>query len=152
MTAVPGIADVDGWCAERRVQVAEYLSRTGVVRGRIAEVPAWFIFPHVSLWAIESVRTPGYIGWWVICGDCPTDYVACSGDRTPRSAIREISQRWADAGAKMKRGEAPDGFAAGDSASTQELRPLLATRAAILNAWANDPSLWVERMADRHLA
>ena len=144
MTSAPAVEpDEAAWCAQRRVQVAEYLSRTGIVRGQIAEAPAWFVFPYVSLWAIESVAAPGYVGWWVICGDCPTDYVPCSGDRTPRSAIREISQRWADAGATMKRAEAPDGFSVGDSADSQELQPLLATRAAILNTWVNDPSLWV---------
>ncbi|HEY0799258.1 MAG TPA: DUF4826 family protein, partial [Steroidobacteraceae bacterium] len=89
------------------------------------------------------VSTPGHIGWWVICGDCPTDYVSCSGDRTPRSAVREISQRWADAGATLKRGEAPKGFAAGDSEDAQKHQPLLAARAAMLTEWVNDPSMWV---------
>ena len=130
------------WCAERRAQVADYLSRTGVVHGQIGEVPAWHVYPSVSLWAIESVKAPGCVGWWVICGDCPTDYVSCSGDRTPRSAICEISQRWADASAAMKRGQALDGFTVGNPASAQELEPLLAARASILAEWVNDPSLW----------
>jgi hypothetical protein len=74
------------WIAMQRRQIAEYLATQGIKHGLIGEVPAWSLYPYVAIWAIESGKAPGWVGWWVICGDCPTDYVTCTGDRTPRSA------------------------------------------------------------------
>ncbi len=66
--------DEERWCQERRAQVAEYLRREGVRHGRIGEWRAWHVAPYVSVWAIESATLPESVGWWVICGDGPTDY------------------------------------------------------------------------------
>ena len=56
------------WIAECREQIALYLATQGVQHGPIGEVPAWSLYPHVAIWAIESCKTPGYVGWWAICG------------------------------------------------------------------------------------
>jgi hypothetical protein len=63
---------------------------------------------------VESAKSPGWVGRWVICGDCPTDYVTCSGDRTPRSAIEAITARWREASASLAKGEQHPDFAVGD--------------------------------------
>ena len=81
------------WRAERRREVLEYLDRQRVKHGRLGEAPAWHVYPHLSLWAVESAQSPGRVGWWVICGDCPTDYVTCSGDRAPRTMSRADAKR-----------------------------------------------------------
>jgi hypothetical protein len=62
------------WCDERRIIVADYLDSQRVDHGRIGDEPAWCVAPFASIWAIESVERPEWIGWWVICGDFPTDY------------------------------------------------------------------------------
>jgi hypothetical protein len=130
------------WCAERRREALEYLDRQRVKHGRLGEAPAWHVYPHLSLWAVESAQSPGWVGWWVICGDCPTDYVTCSGDRTPRSAIDAIAARWREASALLARGEQHPDFSVGDSDSAQALAPLLAARAEILSRWTADDSMW----------
>jgi hypothetical protein len=63
------------WCAERRAEVAAYLAGEGVTLGTIGEWPAWHVAPYVSVWAIGSLKAPGAVGWWVICGDLqPTTF------------------------------------------------------------------------------
>jgi hypothetical protein len=69
------------WIAEIRPRVVEYVSILGLGHGLIGEIPAWLVDPHVSIWAVESGKAQGYVGWWVICGDCPTDHVGFSAER-----------------------------------------------------------------------
>jgi hypothetical protein len=59
------------WCEEQRTVVADYLRSQKVRHGRIGEWPAWHVAPCASIWAIESLARPEWIGWWVICGDLP---------------------------------------------------------------------------------
>jgi hypothetical protein len=125
-----------------RERVAAYLHRTGVVHGALGKVPAWEVFPVVSVWAIESARAPGWVGWWVIAGDCPTDYVSCTGDRTPRSAIEQISARWREVAEVLGRGEQHPDFLVGNADAATDLATLLAARSEILRRYAIDDEAW----------
>src|SRR5437762_757263 len=120
------------WCAQRRREVSDYLAREGVTHGAIGDWPAWHVFPHVSLWAIESGRSPGSVGWWVICGDLPTDYVSSAGLTDPRSAVGAIAQHWLEAVPYLQRGEHPPGCSLGRPENYAELVPLLQSRADLL--------------------
>ena len=73
------------WCSERREQVAQYLLRENVTYGQIGEWPAWHVAPFVSIWAIESAASNNRLGWWVICGDLPTDYVSAAELKSPET-------------------------------------------------------------------
>jgi hypothetical protein len=130
------------WNSSMRRQVTEYIARQGISHGQIGDEPAWSVFPCVSIWAVESGSSPGWVGWWVICGDCPTDYATCTGDRTPRAAVEEFSSRWRAASAAMLRGERLPDFSVGNSENAGELAPLLASRAQMLAEWALDDTLW----------
>jgi hypothetical protein len=87
-------AEETAWCPKIRPIVVDYLKRQGVAHGRVGDIPASHLVPHVSIWAIESLARPGAIGWWVICGNLPMDY--CSGHecRHPRLATRRIAESW----------------------------------------------------------
>jgi hypothetical protein len=52
------------WCDHQRHQVTEYLRTQGVAHGRVGDWPAWHVAPYVSIWAIESLIRPEWIGWW----------------------------------------------------------------------------------------
>jgi hypothetical protein len=130
------------WNSGMRMQVKQYLARQQISYEEVGEVPAWSVFPCVSIWAIESGSSPGRVGWWVICGDCPTDYVTCTGDRTPRAAVEELSSRWRAASIAMLKGERLPDFSVGNPENEGEMAPLLATRAQLLAEWALDDSLW----------
>ena len=130
------------WCAQRRCQVSDYLAREGVTHGVIGDWPAWHVFPCVSLWAIESVRSPGWVDWWVICGDLPTDYVSSAGLKDPRSAVGAIAQHWLEAIPYLQRGQQPPDCSLGRGGNCAELASLLQSRADLLARWVADDAVW----------
>ena len=132
------------WFSERRIEVAEYLQREGVIHGKIADKPEWHAAPYVSLWAIESFECPGSLGWWAISGDLPNDYVSASKADNPREAIQAIATLWHEAAEYMERGESHPSFVIGSCERREELAPLLASRAKILLEWVADPEVWDE--------
>ena len=132
------------WCDARRSQVLDYLDREGVRHGRVGDWPAWHLAPYVSVWAIESAKAPGWVGWWVICGDLPTDYVSSAGIRHPRHAVRAIAERWGEVAAYMERGETHPSISIGGLQDSKELAPLLRARSELLANFADDDGIWPE--------
>lgn len=130
------------WCSERREQIEAYLLRENVRHGQIGDWPAWHVAPYVSIWAIESATHPDKLGWWVICGDLPTDYVSATGLKDPREALRAIVTRWSEVAEYMIRGEAHPSIQIGEAHSWTELGPLLESRANLLAKWVEDDSIW----------
>jgi hypothetical protein len=132
------------WLAERRDEVSDYLNREDISHGSIAEEPAWHVAPYVSIWAIESLKAPGSIGWWAISGDLPNDCVSASDAKTPREAMHAIASLWQEASQYMLRGERHPTFIIGTGESAEELAPMLASRAQMLLDWSGDPEIWEE--------
>ena len=138
------VNDENAWHEACRDRVAQYLKDQGVVHGRIGEGPAWSVPGVMSVWAVESGRAPGRVGWWVLCGDGPTDYVSSKDIRSPREAVRAIAQRWQVACGYLARGEAPPDFELGSPDSRRQLAPLLESRAALLLQWVAEDAIWSE--------
>ncbi|MFC3814930.1 DUF4826 family protein [Lysobacter sp. GCM10012299] len=132
------------WCSDRRSQVAAYLATEQVTHGQIGDWPAWHFAPYVSIWAIESHSELGWVGWWVICGDLPTDYVSASSIKHPRDAMLAFAHRWRSAAECLALGQSPPGFSLGAPSDGVALAPLLAARAGLLQDFATDTELWDE--------
>lgn len=130
------------WCAERRIEVTEYLARQRVEHGEVGSWPAWHVVPYVSIWAIESLLAPGAVGWWAICGDLPTDYISASNLRHPRKAVLAFADTWREAAGRMINGVSPVEVTFGPPERTSELAPLLQNRANLLRQFAEDDSVW----------
>ena len=130
--------DEERWCDERRAEVVAYLTEQKLNHGDVGEWPAWHVARYVSIWAVESLKRPGWVGWWAICGDLPTDYCTATQPAHPRNAAREFSQTWAAAVAALRPGDAT----LGDTGLPASLAPLLQERAGMLAAWAEDDSIW----------
>jgi hypothetical protein len=130
----------DAWRLAQRSVVREYLAGQGVEHGEIGHRPAWDLPPLVAIWAIESLKAPGWIGWWVISGDLPTDYCSAQGCRHPRLAMRRIAENWRDL--VLRRRE--DETVLGDSGLPASLAPLLKTRVQTLLEIADDEEAWRE--------
>jgi hypothetical protein len=129
------------WIREQRANVLEYLAGEGVAAS-VPPEPSWQEAPYVAIWAAMSSTAPGRVGWWVICGDVPTDYVSSSEIPDPRSAVRVFGRRWLKASKRMARGETSDDFSLGTPSEWPQLAPMLASRATLLADWANDDELW----------
>ena len=94
-------ADEERWCERERERVIAYLKHQRLYHGAVGEWPAWSVHPHVAVWAVESVVRPGWVGWWVISGDLPTDYkIGGAGEQVvlaPLLAVRaDLLLRWAE--------------------------------------------------------
>jgi hypothetical protein len=137
--------DEEQWCEDQRSTVAAYLKSQDVRHGRIGEWPAWHVTPYVSIWAIESLARPEWIGWWVIAGDLPTDYISAADidpPQHPRKAVRAIAERWLRMAEAWNDGREYDDIRIAGPHSGRELAPLLESRARLLIDWADDDSLW----------
>lgn len=132
----------EDWCIERRSAVVHYLSKEKIPHGPIGEWPAWHIAPYISVWAVESHLQPGALGWWVVSGDLPTDYISGLSASDPREAIRFLGGRWQEVSEFMLRGEKHPDVNIGTSASWPKIGPLLRSRSQLLAKWAGDDSMW----------
>jgi hypothetical protein len=135
------------WCEQQRAVVTDYLQSQRVKHKSVGDWPAWHVAPYVSIWAIESYKNPEWIGWWVICGDLPTDYISAADiepPQHPRKAIKAIAERWLRYVDESKKGKHPSDYIIGKPESFDELAPLLEKRANLLIEWAQDDSFWVE--------
>jgi hypothetical protein len=130
------------WCAARRNDVREYLAREGLRHGEIGSWPAWHVVPYVSLWAIESLKAPGNVGWWAICGDLPTDYLSSADAKHPRVALAAFADRWKEVAAKMLSGVAPQDVAFGPPGRESDFGAVLQERSEVLRRFADDDSCW----------
>lgn len=135
-------AEEQMWCEAERGRVVEYLRREGVVHGEVGDWPAWHIRPYVAVWAIESVRSPGWVGWWAVSGDLPTDYASCGPKRHPREGLRDIATRWKEGAEKWSANSSVEGWTIGAPEDRPTLAPLLAARAKMLLSFAADDELW----------
>ena len=135
------------WCQRQRDIVTNYLRSQKVEHGRVGEWPAWHVVPYVSIWAIESLARPGGIGWWVICGDLPTDYISSADVKPPqhpRKAMRVFARNWLEVVKAWKDGREVENTRMGDPSSHDEMGPLLESTAKLLIEWTDDDSLWEE--------
>jgi hypothetical protein len=136
--------DEERWCAERRAQVVDYLAAEKCPSTSVGEWPAWHVAPIISLWAVESAKRSGWVGWWAVSGDFPTDYVECGNNRHPRQALQDIGLRWQDAAKRWLNGEEVDDWRLGDEDEHRSLAPLLARRAEMFLEIAANDANWVE--------
>lgn len=137
----------ENWCDQQRANVVDYLRSQKVQHGRVGEWPAWHVAPHVSIWAVESLARPDWIGWWVISGDLPTDYISSADvqpPQHPRMAIQVIAERWLKQVEAWEAGREYEGIQIPGPHSHQELAPLLESRARLLIEWTEIDSFWEE--------
>ena len=130
------------WCRMQRDIADEYLSRQPITFGALGASPAWYLPPYVSLWAVESIQARGKVGWWVICGDLPTDYVSGLGNENPRAAVAAFANRWLEIATAMESGQSNAQYSIGSEGDANELAPALRARAQILAEWAADDTIW----------
>jgi hypothetical protein len=130
------------WIADQRIHAEVYLRTEGVDHLGVGECPAFYAHPNLALWTVQSKKSPGQIGWWVISGDVPTDYISSSDGGHPRQALRAFSDQWLKDSAGMLRGESLSGYSIGPRSRWPELGDLLRRRALILQEYADDDAIW----------
>jgi hypothetical protein len=130
----------DQWCIERREEVIEYLAKEGVKHGEVSEWPAWDVIPCTSAWAIESLVSPGWVGWWVVCGDHPTDYVSAKDIKEPRYVYEAIALRWQEVCCFAKEGKEHPTVKI--NLDNPEKIEMLQSRSKMFFEWVSDDENW----------
>jgi hypothetical protein len=129
--------EYERWVGEQRTGVETYLDNQGINSPNVGPWPAFEMAPHFAIWAVESKKQQGKIGWWAFSGDCPIDYVSEDGKCHPRNALKLLLARWTEYIPAMKAGNQPPGATFGDGTNLPELGQLLEALA--------DDSLWEDR-------
>ena len=137
--------EFENWVVNERTKVEEYLSKQGIENPTVGPWPAFEIAPHFAIWAVESKKVAGKIGWWAFSGDCPTDYVTEDGKCHPRNALRILLDQWREQIPYMKNGQQPPNTRFNDQYELSMLGELIETRVEILEAWLLDDGLWEDR-------
>jgi len=133
--------EYDAWVSLERSRVKAYLEREGISSPNI-EWPAFDVAPRFAIWAVESKKAPGWVGWWAFSGDCPTDYVSEDGSSHPRNALRLLLEKWGAYVPALKEGRKPDGISFGEGSDLATLGDSLERRITVLNEWLEDDELW----------
>jgi Domain of unknown function (DUF4826) len=133
--------DEDQWCSERRNQVEVYLQTQNIKHGRISEYPAWDVIPYTSIWAIESKKSPEWVGWWVICGDHPTDYISAKDIKDPQKAYKQVASNWLEICDLAKLGKQHPSIKI--RLNSHEEIGMLKSRAQTFLEWVADDNNWV---------
>jgi hypothetical protein len=123
------------WCEECRAVAVRYFKETGVAHGEIGEWPACHLAPYISIWAIESKKAPGWVGWWAIAGDIPTDYISAETIKHPRDAMRRFGEHWEEIARYMAAGRKHPDTNIGKPEDWPKLGPLLQARSKLLLDW-----------------
>lgn len=132
------------WLNAERQRAADYLNAERVDHLGVGEDPTFHVWPYLALWAVQSKSNPGWVGWWVITGDVPSDYIGSNEGRHPREAPLAFARHWSEASAHMLRGEAHPTCHIGTPDQWPQLGELLRARAEILQQYADDDELWRE--------
>jgi hypothetical protein len=140
---MPDIAD-ETWLEEQRKVAVSYLEKQGIARPELGDDPAFDVSPYVSLWAVRSRKNPDAVGWWVIAGDLPTDYISASDAKEPRAAIAAFARLWKEAADCMLRGEDHPEFSVGGPDERCGLGDLLGRRSGVLKSYSENEDLWKE--------
>lgn len=130
------------WNRSMRERATYYLESQGIEGPQVGDWPAFEVAPSFGIWCVESKKERGKIGWWVVAGDCPTDYVTEDGQCHPRAALTNLVKRWADWIPDMKDGNQPPEVSLGDGSNIKELGDLLESRVGILRDWLADDEMW----------
>lgn len=136
------------WLEEQREHVLAYLAAEGAAFDGIEECipdePDFGVAPFLAVWPVLRPDNLDEVGYWVISGDLPTDYVSSDDAADAREVLLYFSKSWAEVAACMKTGEKHPDIAMPPPEMWPTLAPLLESRAEILRQYAEDDEIWEE--------
>lgn len=134
--------DEQAWVDVEKEKVLDFLESESIEYNRISDFPVFYVFPDIALWAVESKEAPGWVAWWVLSGDCPTDYIGSDEIRHPAEALLAFAELWHEAADYILRGESHPHFSLESAEEYPDLGELLRDTATQLEGYANDDEIW----------
>lgn len=130
------------WIKDERRKVVDYLAFENCRHAGVSDWPTFHAGMHLALWAVQSTKHAGRIGWWVISGDVPTDYMSSADGEQPQDALRHFAAQWAEMADCMKNGQPHPTVEMGDPKEWPKMGVMLAEWATILQEYADDEAIW----------
>jgi len=135
---------LEEWVATERANVESYLKREKVEHLGVGDWPAYSYAPNIAIWAIQSKIKPGFVGWWAISGDCPTDYMSRGKADHPRKAVSYFAKIWRKTARLMSAGKPNPELKIGKKKEWATLAPLLKSRSEFLDQLSRNEIFWKE--------
>jgi hypothetical protein len=138
--------DEKAWIESARPELVSYIKRSVEECGDIGRVPAFHIAPIIAVWAVESKKHPGMVGFWAFSGDIPGDVITrdwLDKKDNPRKALNRMITIWKGYLPHLEIGDSPPGINMGiDGKQRKDMAGLLGKRIEIFSEMVNDDSIW----------
>jgi hypothetical protein len=135
---------VQNWINDQKKCVLDFLREEGASHGGVPDEPDYCVAPHVAVWRVFNPNNVNSIGFWVISGDLPTDYVSSDDAHDVREVLGHFGRLWKEVAEYMTAGKKHPTVTIGPPEKWQELAPLLEERAEILCSLAENDECWEE--------
>ncbi len=138
--------DEEKWIKNERHSVIQYIKRNVEEYGNIGEWPAFHIAPIIAVWAVESKKTPGWVGFWAFSGNLPGDVIQRNwndkGDN-PRKALSRMNDVWRTYIKHLEIGNNPPNVNMGiDGSQRMDMAKMLNDKVKMFDEMVNDDDLW----------
>ena len=130
----------EAWLIARRAEIDAHLRQSGGRYGGISDWPFWCKAPVTSVWGIESLISPGFLGWWAIVGDHPPECISSQNVKDPRAALEAVCNRWLEALNALHDGRPAEH---GTSEDPRSIAKKLAAQIAAVRACVENDALWL---------
>ncbi len=123
---------VSAWVNQQLQKANKHLAENGVLFDTVVMEDSRYLAPMVAVWKIKDNKGKRF---WVIAGDCPTDFIGLTAANTAREALKYFSFRW--------QGKADEIIQAGIKDKVQhDYVNLLVSRAEGIYDLQNKDELW----------
>jgi len=138
------------WLAQQHQAVLAYLQQQQVTVASLPDWPEWECAPYLALWGAEDPADPGFVGYWVLAGDCsgtqaqpvPFDHLSATELAEPRDALAAFAKRWQQLAQQANNGQDWAGTPLLPDLTLASKAKQLSRQAQLLAQLAADDDLW----------
>ncbi len=138
------------WLSQQHQAVMAHLQLHQVPFASLPDWPEWECAPYLALWGAEDAADAGYVGYWVLAGDCsgtqsqpvPFDHLSAAEYAEPREALAAFAKRWQQMAKQAQSGHSWHGSPQLPGLSLAQQAQQLSRQAQLLAQLAADDELW----------
>lgn len=138
------------WLSQQHQAVLAHMQQHQVPFASLPEWPEWECAPYLALWGAEDANDAGYVGYWILAGDCsgsqsqpvPFDHLRADEYAEPREALAAFAKRWLQLASLAKAGQSWNGSPQLPALSLAQQAQQLSRQAQLLAQLAADDELW----------
>lgn len=138
------------WLRQQHQAVLAHLQQHQVPFASLPDWPEWECAPYLALWGAEDATDAGYVGYWILAGDCsgtqsqpvPFDHLSADDYAEPREALAAFATRWQQLAKLANAGQGWSGSPQLTGLALAQQAQQLSRQAQLLAQLAADDELW----------